>query len=177
MPQIPPQREPRIYLGVNALPYRRYNPSVTPPNPLGVPAPLAQGSRGCAPTAQRTPLPHRAPQPRVISPSVKPLKTERVCHLPPQREARRLPPHATDFHSVGAEGAPAPFACTASLSTLRSPHFSLHTPRPSLLTHPPPSKKALPLREALFSFCSLNQPGGQVMSRPASTWKCRCGTL
>ena len=28
-----------------------------------------------------------------------------------------------------------------------------------------------------FPYGKIHQPGGQVMSRPASTWKCRCGTL
>ena len=31
--------------------------------------------------------------------------------------------------------------------------------------------------DRIFPYGENNQPGGQVMSRPESTWKCRCGTL
>ena len=44
--------------------------------------------------------------------------------------------------------------------------------RPPTADHRPPTadrKKALPFREAPFGTIQLHQPGGQVMSRPAST--------
>ena len=44
--------------------------------------------------------------------------------------------------------------------------------RPPTADHRPPTadrKKALPFREAPFGIIQLHQPGGQVMSRPAST--------
>ena len=67
--------------------------------------------------------------------------------------------------------------CEFSLGGVRGISFEKEMP----LLYPHPARRrewmqrcalpiSLPLREN-------NQPGGQVMSRPESTWKCRCGTL
>ena len=47
--------------------------------------------------------------------------------------------------------------------------LSFAAAQPTADRRPPTVKKALPFREALFGTIQLHQPGGQVMSRPAST--------
>ena len=81
--------------GENALPCRRYNPSVTALNPCAVPAPLAQGeprthSGGAARVYTSAPTTGS----RYLSFSLFAPQSGAKIQLPPQREPRALPRRA-----------------------------------------------------------------------------------